>query len=69
MNTQALQRITNPEPPPAGASGERILHRDKLAETTARLMAEVQRQRRAAAMSDTSPEARMALDMIAGRSQ
>ncbi|MGV8955739.1 MAG: hypothetical protein ACOH2M_31890 [Cypionkella sp.] len=67
MNTQALQRITNPEPPAPGSSGERILHREKLAETTAKLMAETLRKKRAAMFTDTSPEALAALNVLAGR--
>lgn len=67
MNTQALQRITNPEPPAPGTSGERIRMLHRRAHTTARLAAEVERKKRAAMFTDTNPEALAALNMLAGR--
>jgi len=66
MDIKVIQSITNPKPLPPGASGERIRARTRRAETTAKLMAEVERQNRAVA-AGTSRQAQQALDEIAGR--
>lgn len=61
MNTQALERITNPNHP-KGATEESIFARNRKAKTTAALVASVKRK----AMTDDQ-RVQGYLDMIAGR--
>lgn len=65
MNTQALERITTPHHR-KGSTEEHIFAENRRAKTTAKLMAEVERQNRAVA-AGTSRHVQQALDVIAGR--